>query len=205
LRRSDDDDDPRGTDELDGVGEPLEEVRRERVDVRGDVIVPGLAALVDVGGDACAGDRLPQCAEGGTLAAVQEVLRACPQLGIGLVLGRDCVGAGFDTDAMPAIGTGSNVSAAAGRGSFSSRSRAETRIEPCPGLNETLSIVSYSVLPSAVATRVPAGIVSSPGAACARVNSTSPAGRPPRTRSIPSSATTLSSASPVAVSTKPAW
>ena len=74
-----------------------------------------------------------------------------------------------------------------------------------PGLIDTPSVVSYSVLPSAVATRVPAGIVSSPGAACARVSSISPAGRPPRTRSIPSSATTLSSASPVAVSTNPDW
>ena len=113
------------------------------------------------------------------------------------------VGPGFVTEAMPAIGTGSSVSVPAGSGSFGSRSRAMTRIELCPGLIVTVSVVSYSTLPSAVATRVPAGIVSSPGAPGARVNSTSPAGRPPRTRSIPSSATTLSSASSVAVSTNP--
>ena len=115
------------------------------------------------------------------------------------------VGPGFVTDATPAIGTSSSVSLAAGNGSFGSRSRALTRIEFWPGLIATVSVVSYWTLPSAVATRVPAGMVSSPGAPDARVNSTTPAGRPPRTRSIPSSATTLSSASVLAVSTKPDW
>jgi hypothetical protein len=67
----------------------------------------------------------------------------------------------------------------------------------------TDSVVSYSTLPSAVATRIPPGIVISPLSPPARVNSTSPLARPPRTRSIPSRATTLSSALPAAVSTNP--
>jgi hypothetical protein len=67
----------------------------------------------------------------------------------------------------------------------------------------TDSVVSYCTPPSAVVTMVPAGMLMIPRLPGERVNSTSPAARPPATRSIPSRATTLSSALPAAVSTKP--
>jgi hypothetical protein len=111
-------------------------------------------------------------AEGRALAAVQDVLRAGAQL----------VVAGFVTEAIPATGTGNSVSAPAGSGSFGSRSRATTRIELWAGRIVTVSVVSYSTRPSAVATRIPPGIVISPSVLAARTNSTSPEGRPPRTR-----------------------
>ena len=148
----------------------------------------GRRALVDVGRDPDAVDRLLERAERCALAAVEEVLRPGPSSASVSSCVAIAVGAGFTTLSIPAIGTGRSVSAPAGSGSFGSRSRTETRIDVCPELIETLSVVSYSVLPSAVATRVPAGIVSSPNAPRARLNSISPAGRPPRTRSIPSSA-----------------
>ena len=65
-------------------------------------------------------------------------------------------------------------------------------------------MVSYSIAPSAVATRVPAGMVISPAVLRARVKRSSPLLRPARTRRMPSSPTTWSSAPPLAVSRKPA-
>jgi hypothetical protein len=116
------------------------------------------------------------------------------------------VGEGFDTLPMPAIGTGSNVRTPAGCGSFfGSRSRTGIRATGWPTASDPASVVSYPTLPSAVATRVPAGMLMVPELPPERANSTSPAALPPVTRSIPSSATTLSSAAPEAVSMKPDW
>jgi hypothetical protein len=109
------------------------------------------------------------------------------------------------TALMPAIGTGRTVSTLASTGSLAgSRSLAVTVTTFWLGAIVTVSVVAYSKRARASMILVPAVTVMVPGVPGARVNRTLVLARLPRTRVMPSSATTLSSALPVAVSMNPA-